>query len=261
MRPHGDLKNETSQMTGWQQTQIEERKYHVHRPPAPHPHAFAILLLTDEDGALPTAVCHESTRRLLDEMQLTVVAPETGPLWAFDCELPGHPASITARQLLLDQILPQAKRLMEYEAPRIGLLGFGMGGQAALRLAYDYAPQFPVVAAVEPKIDFHLYVRYGGNEFLQQMFADDELARQHTAILHVHPLNWPRQHFFCCDPESPWFDGADRLRMKLAASGIPFECDLQTTTQGNSDEYAAVQIERVLNLVGGALERERLRLV
>ena len=63
------------------------------------------------------------------------------------------------------------------------------------------------------------------------MYGDEESARQDTAILHVHPLHYPRFMFFCCDPtEYPWFDGSDRLRMKMAASGIMHECDLENVT-------------------------------
>jgi S-formylglutathione hydrolase len=240
---------------------VEGRAYDVFRPPSPHVHGYTLLLLRDEEGVLPQAMRRASTLRLLHELQLTIIAPNAGPLWALDVALPGFPPAATPRQLLVDQILPQALSLVAHESPRIGLFGFGMGGQAALRLAYDYAARFPVVAAIEPKIDFHLYVKYGGNEPLQEMFADDELARQHTAILHVHPLNWPRQHFFCCDPLSPWFDGSDRLRMKLSASGIPFEADLETSTDGDPETYVTQQVDDVLRWLSRALDKERLRLV
>ena len=62
------------------------------------------------------------------------------------------------------------------------------------------------------------------------MYRDAEQARQDTATLHIHPLNWPRHQWFCCDPaDYRWHDSADRLRMKLYSLGVPYECDLETT--------------------------------
>ena len=103
----------------------------------------------------------------------------------------------------------------------LACLGTSMGGQGALRLAYKFPQLFPVVAAISPAIDFHK--RYNeGDETIPQMYPDPEAARQDTAILHIHPLNWPRHQFFCCDPEDyRWWESADRLRMKLWSLGVP----------------------------------------
>jgi S-formylglutathione hydrolase len=70
------------------------------------------------------------------------------------------------------------------------------------------------------------------------MFASKEAARQQTATLHIHPMNWPKQQFLCCDPaDEYWFEGTDRLSMKLSSIGIPFECDLATTGGAHSWTY------------------------
>ncbi len=70
------------------------------------------------------------------------------------------------------------------------------------------------------------------------MYADRERVRQDTAILHVHPLNWPRNLWFCCDPaDERWHPSADRLKMKLGALGIPHVADLQTTGGGHGFTY------------------------
>lgn len=219
-----------------------------------------VLLLRDEAESLPDVVEHPDVIQRLTEREVMVLAPACGPLWAFDAALPGKDAKDTPRQELLHRVLPVIDAMRPDSDSCLGLLGIGMGGQAALRLAYDYAQRFPVVAAIEPKIDFHLYVRYG-HPLLEQIFADEELARQHTAILHVHPLNYPRKHFFCCDPASDWFEGADRLRMKLAASGIPFECDLETTTDGDAEAYVHRQFGTALDFVLRGLDSEKLRVV
>ena len=136
-----------------------------------------------------------------------------------------------------------------------------MGGQGALRLAYKYPDTFPVVAAVFPSIDFQKRIEEG-DPVLSSMYRDAEEARQDTATLHIHPLNWPRHQFFCCDPtDYRWHESADRLRMKLFSLGVPHECDLETTAGGHSWEYFAHQAPRVVRFLAERLEHERLRVV
>jgi S-formylglutathione hydrolase len=111
-----------------------------------------------------------------------------------------------------------------------------MGGQGVLQLAYRWPRDFPVVAAISPAIDFQNW--YGHGLSLDQMFASKEAARQQTATLHIHPMNWPKQQFLCCDPaDEYWFEGTDRLAMKLSSIGIPFERDLTTAGGGHSWTY------------------------
>ena len=57
-------------------------------------------------------------------------------------------------------------------------------------------------AAIAPAIDFHLGMRHGHDwadgelfDTLWEIFDEPEQARQETAILHVHPLNWPRHQW------------------------------------------------------------------
>ena len=97
-----------------------------------------------------------------------------------------------------------------------------MGGQGALRFAYKHPKTFPVTAAISPALDYHLRLREG-DETLAAMYPNSEAARQDTALLHVHPLNWPHHQFFCCDPtDERWWDGADRLRI------LPWGIDVLT---------------------------------
>ena len=105
-----------------------------------------------------------------------------------------------------------------------------------LQLAYRWPRDFPNVAAIAPAVDFHNWYGYGLT--LDQMFASKESARQQTATLNVHPLSWPKHQFLCCDPQDEyWFEGTDRLAMKLSSIGIPFERDLTTTAGGHSWAY------------------------
>ena len=136
-----------------------------------------------------------------------------------------------------------------------------MGGQGALRLAYKYPHLFPVVAALSPAIDYQM--RFAdGDEVLRQMYPSEEAVRQDTATLHVHPLNWPRHQFFCCDPaDVGWFDSAERLQMKLASLGIPFERDLESSNGGHGFEYYNFMAERAIKFIVDSLERERMRIL
>jgi S-formylglutathione hydrolase FrmB len=159
----------------------------------------------------------------------------------------------------LKNVLPFLADRWGAAPPRIGLLGTSMGGQGALRFAYKFPNQFPVVAAISPAIDYQL--RYDDDEILQAMYADPEDVRQDTALLHVHPLNWPRHQFFCCDPaDVRWWDGADRLRMKLYSLGVPHECDLETTGGGHGFTYYNLMAERAIGFLVDRLEQEHRRL-
>lgn len=165
------------------------------------------------------------------------IAPRTQRSWWTDRICAEFDAVLTAERHLLDNVLPYIAQRWGATPPGIGLLGTSMGGQGALRFAYKYPKLFPVVAAISPAIDYHLRIPEG-DETLALMYSDTEEARQETAILHVHPLNWPRHQFFCCDPgDVRWYDGADRLRMKLSSLGVPHQCDLETTGGGHGFEY------------------------
>jgi S-formylglutathione hydrolase FrmB len=135
-----------------------------------------------------------------------------------------------------------------------------MGGQAALRMAYKHPSVFPTVAAISPAIDFQKRIEEGIDPGLDFMYRDAEDARQDTATLHIHPLNWPRHQWFCCDPDDErWWDSADRLRMKLYSLGVPHLCDLETRAGGHTWKYFVRMAEPALAFVVDRLEKERLR--
>jgi S-formylglutathione hydrolase len=143
-----------------------------------------------------------------------------------------------------------------------------MGGQGALRLAYRHPAVFPVAAAIAPAIDFHKAMREAGEredgeayDTLWELFGDVERARQDTAILHVHPLNWPRHQFFASDPDDVhWHDGAVRLHSKLAALGIPHTAALEARGGGHSAAYFDQVAADVLRFILSALDQEARRL-
>ena len=154
---------------------------------------------------------------------------------------------------LRERVVPQIAKLWDVRPPGIGLSGISMGGQGALQLAYRYAREFPVVAAISPAVDFHNL--YGQGLPLDEMFSNREHARQQTVTLRLHPMSWPRHQLLVCDPaDTEWFDGVERLVSKLSSSGILFEADLETTAGGHSWDYFNRMAERVIGFVSERLE-------
>lgn len=186
---------------------------------------------------------------------IQAVCPLTGPSWWADRICDAFDARISAESYVLNHVLPLAAEVDGREAPRIGLLGIGMGGQGALRIAYKHPERFPVVAAVAPAIDYQQRIEEG-DRVLASMYRDVEDARQDTATLHIHPLNWPRHQWFCCDPHDwRWYDSAERLRMKLYSLGVPHECDLESAGPDGPDSYARTMIEPALQFVTTRLDQ------
>ncbi len=246
-------------MGQWSESLVGGHPCDVFQPSTPHEHGFVVLYL---HGVHLVRLRDQAPfTELFDRHGLRVMAPITQRSWWTDKICAEFDPHISAEEHLLENVLPDIKQRWRAEPPRIGLLGTSMGGQGALRLAYKYPDKFPVVAAISPAIDFHVRLQ-AGDEVLQQMYADTEAARQDTAILYVHPLNWPRHQFFCCCPtDVRWWDSADRLRMKLNSLGIPFECDLETEGGGHGFQYYNQMAERAVTFLIQRLDQERRRLV
>ena len=198
---------------------------------------------------------------LVDRAVRTSLASRTVSHLTFPVDMQEAPADADDRFRKDREELTTIAQALGAKPPRIGLLGTSMGGQGALRLSYKFPDRFPVVAAISPAVDY--YKRYHeGDETIPLMYPDPEAARQDSATLHIHPLNWPRHQFFCCDPtDTRWHDSADRLRMKLWSIGIPHECDLETEAGGHSFQYASHMAERAVGFIAKRLEQERLRVV
>src|SRR6185295_4523614 len=168
----------------------------------------------------------------------------------------------SAERYVVERVVSYIGERWDVRPPRLALLGVSMGGQGALRMAYKHPNMFPTVAAIAPAIDYQKRIVEGVDPGLEFMYRDAEDARQDTALLHIHPLNWPRNQFFCCDPtDYRWHDSADRLRMKLASLGVPFECDLETEAGGHSFAYASHMAPRAIGFLATRLEQERRRMV
>jgi pimeloyl-ACP methyl ester carboxylesterase len=244
-------------MGTWTEITVAGHPCDVFEPERPSEHGFVAIYL--HGVHLQRLRDKPPFVEALERYGLRVIGPMTGRSWWTDRVCPEFDPRLSAERHVLDNVVPYAVDRWGVRPPRIGLFGTSMGGQGALRLSYKYPQVFPVVAAISPAVDYH--IRWDdGDETLPQMYSDAEAVRQDTATLHVHPLNWPRFQFFCCDPaDERWFDGADRLRMKLGSLGIPFECDLETTGGGHGYEYYNRMADRALGFLADRLERMRLQ--
>ena len=243
----------------WTEHNIAGHACHLFEPTAPSEHGYTILYL---QGLRSGRLKYQSgIMRLVDQYGLRVIEPECDFSWWVDRISPRFDPEISGERYVMEKVLPFLANTCQCQPPRIALLGPSMGGQGALRLAYKYPDIFPVVAAIYPSIDFQKKIEEGDPN-LSIMYRDAEDARQDTATLHIHPLNWPRYQFFCCDPaDVRWHDSADRLHMKLYSLGVPHEFDLETTAGGHNWKYFEHMAPRIFQFLVESLESERLRIV
>ncbi len=242
----------------WSEMEIAGHPCQLFEPARPSEHGFTVLYLHCSHAAKLRV--YPAFTREFERHGLRVIQPMTGLSWWTDRSWPTFDPAMTVERYLLDRILPSIAERWNAQPPRIALLGISMGGQGALRLAYKHPNIFPTVAAIAPAVDFQKRIEEGIDPGLDEMYRDAEDARQDTATLHIHPLNWPRNQFFCCDPtDYRWHGSVDRLRMKLWSLGVPFECDLETVGGGHSFEYASCMAPRAIGFLAGRLDQERLR--
>lgn len=241
----------------WSQTEIRGHNCHTYVPAEPSEHGYTVLYMHGRYQGVPMQ--HPQLMEHFDRHGLRIIAPMTRRSWWSDRICEDFDSEITVEQYLLEHVMPFLEQEWQCVPPRVALMGSSMGGQGALRMSYKHPNTFPVVAAFFPAIDYQIRLEEG-DKILSQMYRDPEDARQDTATLHIHPLNWPRHQFFCCDPvDYPWHDSNDRLRMKLYSLGVPHECDLETLAGGHSWEYVEHMAERAVGFVAERLEQERLR--
>ena len=245
-------------LPGWTTDSIAGHTADLYTPPNLNAQGFAVVYL--HGVRLGRLVANAAYTAEFARHGLPVVAPHTARSWWTDRVCEEFDPKLTAERHLLDNVVPFAEARWGAHAPRLALLGTSMGGQGALRVAFKHPRRFPVVAAVAPAIDHYRYFYEEEEETLPAMYEDAEAARQDSATLHVHPLNWPRNTWFCSDPaDARWHDSAERLRMKLSALGIMHDCDLTTTAGGHSWTYYDHMAPKAVGFVIERLNRERLR--
>jgi S-formylglutathione hydrolase FrmB len=242
----------------WCEQQVAGHLCDVFEPAVAHKQGFVIVYL--HGASMVRLADQPAFGPELDRHGLRVIGPRTGRSWWTDKIYGKFDPQLSTERYVLDRVMPYVAERWDIRTPAVGLLGIEMGGQGVLRLAMKHPRLFPVVAALSPAIDY--YQSWNEEESLATMYLDAEAARQDTATLHVHPLNWVRNLWFACDPaDRLWYNGVDRLRMKLGALGIPFECDLETSTGGDRPAYERQQAPKAIGFLVDRLEAESRRVV
>ena len=241
----------------WQEETVAGHPCDVFEPSERNPHNHALIYL--HGVHMERLVDKQPFIDQFDQHGLVVVSPMAARSWWTDKICAEFDSVLTAEQHVLENVLPYVQQRFETADRQVGLLGTSMGGQGALRISYKYPRIFPVVSAIAPAIDFHLRFDQG-DETIPLMYPDKEAVRQDTALLHIHPLDYPLHQFFCCDPtDDNWFESVARLRMKLASLGVPFEADLETEAGGHGFGYYNQMAQVAVNFLAEGLEKERRR--
>lgn len=240
----------------WARIEIAGKPADVFDPGAPP--RFGLLDL--HPWGLETLAVNPVWTAELQRRRLACVCPHGRRSWWADRVCPEFDPALTPERHLLDNVLPYFKERWGLAPPAVGLTGISMGGQGALRLAFKHPATFPVVAAVASAIDYHEL--YGEGTALDEMYDSKEQCRQDTAPMHVHPSHFPPHVLFAIDPgDASWWRGNDRLHEKLAALGVPHECDLSTRAGGHSWAYFNAMAPRVMEFIDQGLQQMARRLL
>ena len=269
----------------WSMIDVDGHACEVYEPPQPSSGRAVIYLHGEHEGTL---LASSGLRNCIEAAGMPAIAPRAGRSWWLDTIVPVFDARITPERFVVQNVRAEIERRFGVVPPGVAILGTGMGGQGALRIAYRHPSLFPVVAAIAPAIDFHLtmhdsFLNDGDPNAacdlfveLREIFLDAERARQDTAILHVHPLNWPRNQWFASDPADPqWHDGAVRLQSKLVALGIPLSALgiphtalgiphtalVKSANGGNVAAYEDCVAQEAMHFILEALDRESRRVL
>ena len=250
----------SSSSPGWSTVEVAGHPCELFEPARRNEHGYVLIYL--HGVHLAKLGDNRVYTELLERHGLPLVAPRTGRSWWSDKICPDFDSELTAEQHIRRNVLPYIRERWGVAPPRIGLLGTSMGGQGSLRFAFKYPNDFPIVAALSPAIDYQVRYDDPEDETIAAMYPSAEAVRQDTATLHVHPLNWPRNLWFCCDPvDYRWHESAQKLRSKLQALGIPHEVDLETSGGGHGWDYYNRLAPVAFAFLWERLERERLRVI
>ncbi|MEO1992508.1 MAG: alpha/beta hydrolase-fold protein [Pirellulales bacterium] len=221
-----------------------------------------ILFLHDNDGQRLRD--YPYLRDVIECASIPVIAPRSEQSWWLHHIMPSFDKRISPEQFILSSVKDEMISRFGVRPPSIAIMGVGMGGQGALRISYRHPNVFPIAAALSPSIDFHTAMREADRqgqgeqyESLWELYGDIEKARQDTAILHIHPLNWPRHQFFACPKNDVhWRDGAERLHSKLIALGIPHTAVLESPDHKTDSDFLRFASCELIDFINRALTTE-----
>ncbi|HVS37457.1 MAG TPA: alpha/beta hydrolase-fold protein [Gemmataceae bacterium] len=241
----------------WSTAEFAGKTADLYDPPGQDSPRFGVLHL--HGVGLHTLRDRPAFTRFFDEFRMACICPHGGRCWWANRICSEFDSAISPERHLLENTLPAFGGRWGLAPPAVGLLGVGMGGQGALRLAFKHPHLFPVVAAIAPSIEYHEL--YGHGTPIDALYDSKEQCRQDTAPMHVHPSRFPLHQFFCSAPDDPWNRGADRLHEKLSALGVEHDCDLETRAGGFSWRYFNHMAERALRFLNAGLEEQSRRLL
>lgn len=250
-----------SRHSHWKIIDVGGHNCEVFNPPEPSVQK-GIIFLHDNDGKQLRD--HPYLRDIIERTSIPVIAPQSGHSWWLHHIMPSFDTKMSPEQYILGPVTDEMGSRFDISSPSIAIIGVGMGGQGALRISYRHPSVFPITAALSPAIDFHTAMRDADKrghgeqyESLWELYSDVEKARQDTAILHIHPLNWPRHQFFAC-PRNDfyWRDGAERLHSKLLALGIPHTAVLESTDHEMDNNFQKFIFCESIDFINRALLTE-----
>src|SRR5262245_50757181 len=132
----------------WQTVDLAGKPAAVYTPPQ-RPR-FGVLYL--HTYGLETLEGNPAFTRPFDELRLACVCPHGVRSWWADRVCSEFDPVLSAERHLLTHVLPYFESTWSLKPPAVGLLGISMGGQGALRLAFEQPRTFPVVAAIASAI-------------------------------------------------------------------------------------------------------------
>ena len=227
----------------WTRGEVDGTTVDWFDPPAKPRFALLYLHPVGQESLADNAGFTAELRRL----NLGCCAPHGGERWWIDRES-------------LRNLHPAMRARWDLSGKAIAVAGISMGGQGALRLAFEHAELFNVVAGIASALDYHDW--YGRGTPLDARYRSREACRQDTATLQIRPDRYPKHIWFACDPtDEEWFRGNDRLDEKLIAMGIPHTADLTTEAGGHSWSYFEAMAAPMLQFAVKSLEADSRRLL
>ena len=241
----------------WRTIEIDGKTADVFEPPEATDGRAVIFLHGHGETTLTE---NETYSAEFKKYRLRVICPHGGKSWWTPMICDDFDQDLSPLQFLTNNVAKWIQANWQAEHPNVAVFGVSMGGQGAVQLSYRHARDFSTVAAISPIIDFDRL--WGHGLPMDQIFKTQEEARQTTATLHLHPLNWPRHQLICCDPtDQEWLPGAQRLVSKLYSSGIMYKSNFETSGGGHTWDYFNLMAPRVVEFLATSLESESLRLI